>query len=94
MKVTGFSIECKKIEIEEERYRRAKRDNRLDHELDVYLSDMDGYTVVVEENGTVVNPYGGTADLLKMVAPLLDLIPVREIKDYVIHRERAEAEAE
>ncbi len=55
--LTGRSDERTSITINRAEYEQAKADDTLDHLLDVYLSDMDGETEVVEPDGTVVRPY-------------------------------------
>lgn len=61
-------------------------DERVDYELDAYLSDMDGETFVIEPDGTVVNPYGNRVDVLDLVRPLLDVIPTWQVEQYAMSR--------
>lgn len=92
MKIIGFSIESTKIEIDDSAYEQAKRDDMLDHELDVHLSDMDGTTLVIEPDGTVISPYSShVPDLLDLVRPLLDQVPTWKVEQYVAGR-RADEE--
>jgi hypothetical protein len=94
IKVQGISIEHTEIEISEAVYRQAIADERLDHELDVYLSDMDGETFVIEPDGIVVDPYGNAIDvhdLLDMVRPVLEALPTWMVEQYVADR-RADEE--
>lgn len=82
----GFSVESADIEISEAVYRQALVDERLDHELDVYLSDMDGETFVIEPDGRVVSPYGRTVDLLELLQPALDALPTWRVEQYAMSR--------
>lgn len=93
MKVTGFSIESREIEIEQEVYEQAKRDDRLEDELDSYLSDMNGVTFVVEPDGAPVDLYeNGSAARLGKLAELLDVIPTLVLVPYILRRQAAEIE--
>ncbi len=53
----GVSEDSTVMTVSREEYEQAKREGMLDHMLDVYLSDMDGETYVIEPDGTVVRPY-------------------------------------
>nr|WP_221374533.1 hypothetical protein [Actinoplanes polyasparticus] len=44
------------ITVNRAEYEQAKADNRVDHLLDVYLSDMDGETTITEPDGTIYDP--------------------------------------
>jgi hypothetical protein len=86
IKLTGVSIETTTIEIVEADYRAAKRGHRLDHELDVYLSDMDGHTLVIEPDGEAVNPYDGPEDLMAVLEPVLAHVPTADLAQYLTDR--------
>jgi hypothetical protein len=45
------------ITVDRAEYEAAKAANELDHYLDVWASDVDTDTVVVEPDGTEFNPY-------------------------------------
>jgi hypothetical protein len=90
IKLIGISVETREIEIEESDYRAAVEEDRLDHELDTQLSDMYGETVVVDPDGTVVNPYGGTAVLVEIARPVLDQLPTWIVEQYAAHRRSEE----
>lgn len=87
----GFSVESTEIKISEARYREASADEMLDLELDVYLSDMDGETFVIEPDGTVVSPYGREPDLMALLRPILDAVPAWQVEQYAASR-RADEE--
>lgn len=53
----GRTVEEALITVDRREYEEAKAEGTLDHLLDAHLSDMDGKTVVIEPDGTVVNPY-------------------------------------
>lgn len=38
-------------------YEQAKADDKLDHLVDVYVSDMDGDSYVVEADGAIIRPF-------------------------------------
>lgn len=46
------------ITINRAEYEQAKAENRVDHLLDVYLSDMESETTITEPDGTIYDPYG------------------------------------
>jgi hypothetical protein len=46
------------ITVNRAEYEQAKAENRVDHLLDVYLSDMDDETTITEPDGTIYDPYG------------------------------------
>jgi len=94
IKLRGFTIEQAEIEFDEAAYRRAVANETLHHDFDVYLSDMDGTTFVIEPDGTVVNPYGPALDpngLMTEIRPVLDALPAWMVEQYVASR-RAEEE--
>lgn len=91
IELKAFTIQNTTIKTSESAYRQAKDDERLDHEYDVDLSGMDGETVIVEPDGTVVDPYGSTTDLFELLEPLLHEIPIFRIEQYAARR-RAGAE--
>lgn len=94
IKVRGWSIETREIEIEKATYETAKRDDTLDQQLDVWLSDMSGETFVIEPDGTAINPYPGTVDqvvisaseIVEMLKPLLDALPSYAVRAYAQDR--------
>lgn len=86
MHIKAFSVKRAEFDLDGAVYRQAKADDRVDHEVDVYVSDMDGETVLVEPDGTVVNPYGNRDDLLDLARPVLDEIPTWQIEQYVAGR--------
>lgn len=88
--VLGVTVATREITINEAVYRQAARDERLDDEFDAWLSDMPERTVVVEPDGTTVHLYGGAADLLAMVTPVLDRIPTWIVEQYVTGRRMEE----
>lgn len=45
------------ITVDRAEYEAAKADGMLDHLLDVYLSDMETNTVLIEPDGTEINLY-------------------------------------
>ena len=45
------------VEVDREEYEAAKAEGKLDHFLDAYASDIDTETVVIEPDGTEINPY-------------------------------------
>lgn len=49
------------IQVDSGLYATAKADGKLDHLLDSVISDMETDTTVIEPDGVVVAPYGGTA---------------------------------
>lgn len=92
----AFSIESATMaDIDSAEHQNAKDTETLDHEYDVYLSDMEGETFIVEPDGTLLWPYRNPGvTVLELLAPILEHVTVREIKDYLIHREQREAEEE
>lgn len=45
------------VEVDRAEYEQAKRDGEVDHFLDVYMSDLDGTSYVVEPDGTEYSPF-------------------------------------
>lgn len=45
------------VVFDRDEYEQAKADDKLDHLVDVYVSDMDGESVVVEADGTEIRPF-------------------------------------
>lgn len=88
--VLGVTVATREITIDEAVYRQAAADDTLDDELDPWLSDMPERTVVVEPDGTTVHLYGGEADLLALVTPVLDRIPTWIVEQYVTGRRMEE----
>lgn len=89
--VLGVTVATRKISVSESVYRQAVADERLDEELDAWLSGMSEQTVVIEPDGTVVSPYGGPDDLMELAVPILAEIPTWVIEQYVAGR-RADEE--
>lgn len=50
------------ITVSRAEYEQAKADNKVDHLLDTWLSDMDETTTVTEPDGTTYDPYGDITD--------------------------------
>lgn len=50
------------IKVSRAAYEQAKADDKVDHLLDTWLSDMDEETTVTEPDGTTYNPYGDISD--------------------------------
>jgi hypothetical protein len=46
------------ITVNRAEYEQAKTEGRVDHLLDVYLSEMEGETTITEPDGTIYDPYG------------------------------------
>src|ERR1044072_3964285 len=93
IKLQGWSIESREIEIPAQDYRAAIAQDRLEYELDPYLSDMYGVTFVIETGiGRVITLWEQPPEIMERITPLLDTLSLRTIKDYVIQRERREAE--
>jgi hypothetical protein len=89
--IKAFSIERTEFKVDSDEYARDKANEELDQALDVHLSDMqDSETVLVEPDGTVVNPYGRGTDLLKMLEPILAEIPTWMVEQYVAGRRSEE----
>jgi len=87
MKVKAFSIESTEIETDETEWAEAKAGNAVGDYYDAWLSDMDSATIVIDPDGGMIDPYSDGRDLMTLVSPILDEIPLRELKDYLIHRE-------
>jgi hypothetical protein len=45
------------VEVDRAEYEQAKRDGEVDHFLDVYLSDLDGTSYVIEPDGREYAPF-------------------------------------
>lgn len=89
--VLGVTVATRSITLDEAAYRRVAARGDLGDELDAWLSDMPGRTVVVEPDGTTVHPYGGDEpDLLALVTPVLDRIPTWIVEQYVTGRRMEE----
>lgn len=88
--IRGFSIESTDIEIDAEEYESAKADETLDLELDVYLSDMDGETVIVEPSGKMLKPFDvqRSGHMIDVLRKALDATPLDDIEAYVAKRKR------
>jgi hypothetical protein len=50
------------ITVSRAEYEQAKADDKVDHLLDTWLSDMDDSTTVTEPDGTTYDPYGDITD--------------------------------
>jgi hypothetical protein len=50
------------IKVSRDEYEQAKADDKVDHLLDTWLSDMDETTTVTEPDGTTYDPYGDITD--------------------------------
>lgn len=50
------------IKVSRAEYEQAKTDDKVDHLLDTWLSDMDETTTVTEPDGTTYDPYGDIND--------------------------------
>ncbi len=50
------------ITVSRAEYEQAKAEDRVDHLLDAYLSDMDETTTVTEPDGTTYEPSGDISD--------------------------------
>lgn len=87
VKLDAFSIGHVAISTSREEFA-AEKD--LGDAYDTWLSNMSEETVIIDPDGRVINPYGRTVDLLELLRPILAHVPMREIKDYCIHRERDE----
>lgn len=53
----GVTVGRCTITVSRAEYEQAKADDRVDHLLDTYLSDMDEETTVTEPDGTTYDPY-------------------------------------
>lgn len=60
--LTAETISTTTITVNRAEYEQAKADDRVDHLLDVWLSDMDSETSVTEPDGTTYDPYGDIND--------------------------------
>ncbi len=95
VRLFGFAIETTSMVVEERYYRQAIADDRLDHELDAYLSDMGGENFVYEKEAQrfLEMPSGGVADpedVLSAMVPILNLLPMHVIGRYLEQRRTEE----
>jgi hypothetical protein len=86
IEIEAFTIERTSIKTTREEFDAARESEGLGNEYDVWLSDMDGETVVIAPDGTVLNPYGSATDLLALIKPILAQVPTWQVEQYAMSR--------
>lgn len=89
MKITAFQIDSTEFPVDDT-YHQIKAEGRIEDEFDYRLSDMDGETILIEEDGTEVQLYGNTTSLFDLVRPILDRLPTWQIDQYAAERRAVE----
>lgn len=84
--IHGFSVEQTTFEVDAEEHAATVASDNVGNEYDHHLSDMDGETVVVQPDGTVINPYGPETELFALVEPILKHVPTWRVEQYVASR--------
>jgi len=87
----AFTVERTTIDVAADKHAATVAADDVGNEYDHALSDMDGETVIVQPDGTVLNPYGSVTDLGALIKPILDHVPTWQIEQYAASR-RAEEE--
>lgn len=90
----AFTIEYTTIEnVSAQEHAGVKAADAVGDEYDVYLSDMDGITFMVEPDGSILFPYeeldseGATGMVMRHVWPILDALPPELLYAYLAERE-------
>ncbi len=90
--IHGITVETAEIRTTDDALRDARETGMLDHEYDTPLSDMDGETMIVLPDGTVIDPYSGAegVNLLEILEPILAHVPTWRIDQYAARRRSEE----